>query len=160
MLVAYLSLAVSVITLIIALLIHSETRDVLSHVNTITYTLPGAYDVGRLRNDIEKTGEIRGKVICVASKHTHIDWSMPAYSKVSVTKQLIRIIWRAFHNFANCFSGNVEIPVVAPPNVYWELKSGLITSSDLDKLIKQGWEPFSVTNDNKVWLRKEVIKKD
>ena len=158
MIVAYVSLGIAVITLIIALLIHSETRDVLGHIKAITYTLPGTYDVDRLREDIEKTGEIRGKVICVASKHTHIDWAIPAYDEIPRGKRIKIRFWKFLSKLSNYLSGNIDIPVVPRHSVQWDITSGLISSSEVSKLLMEGWEPFSVTNDNEVWLRKEIIK--
>ena len=68
---AIASLVVAVITLGLALFIHSETRDIFSRVNLILHTLPGAYDVKRCINDIEKSKEDRVKVVCDVPKNTH-----------------------------------------------------------------------------------------
>ena len=157
MVVAYISLGVAVFTLFVAILIHSETRDALKHINTITYTLPGAYDIDRLNGDIEKTGEIRGKVVCVAPRHTHIAWYQPSLQKVPWVKRALNKIWRFIRVLANGFSGNIDIPVSTPQEIKWDIISADFDSSEADRLLKQGWEPFSVTANNKVWLRKEQV---
>jgi hypothetical protein len=158
--VAYISLGVAVFTLFVALLIHSETREALKHINTITYTLPGAYDVDRLNRDIEKTGEIRGSVVCVASKHTHIAWNPSSSQKVTWGKRALNKIWGFTRDLSNGFSGNIDIPVETPHNVKWDITSCHIKSPEEDKLLTLGWEPFSITNDDKVWLRKEVTAEE
>jgi hypothetical protein len=158
--VGYISLGVAVFTLFIAILIHSETREALKHINTITYTLPGAYDIDRLKGDIERTGEIRGKVMCVASKHTHIAWYQPSLEKVPRAKRALNEIWRFIRNLSSGFSGNIDIPVDAPHDVSWDITSCQIKSPEADRLLTLGWEPFSISNDDKVWLRKEVTAKE
>ena len=50
-------LAVGVITLVIALLIQSVTKDALDRINAMVDTLPGAHDVRRLLEDMKETGD-------------------------------------------------------------------------------------------------------
>jgi hypothetical protein len=152
------ALIIALITLVFAVLIHSQTREVLNHINTITYTLPGAYDIERLKKDIEKTGEIRGKVVCITSKHTHIAFG--DFTRVSWKINIINAVWRFVHRIADWFAGNIEIPIEMTRKVKWEITSGLIESQDVDKYLSEGWEPFSAASDGTVWLRKEMIKQD
>ena len=159
MVIAIVSLVVAAVTLFIAVLIHSETRDVLSHMNTIMYTLPGAYDVDRVRKDIETTGEIRAKVICVASKHTHLAYEMP-FSKIPRGLWVRNRVWKLLRGIAARFSGNIDIKVVAPQWVKWEFKPSDVENPELDELLGKGWEPFSVTSEGRVWLRKMVRREE
>lgn len=159
MLVAYVSLGVAIFTLVLAIFIHSETRDMLRHIKAITYTLPGAYDVDRLIRDIEKTGELRGKVVCDEPKNTHIHYTMPC-PQVPRGKWIPNRIWRFVGSLASVFSGNIDVAIERTPKGRWEISSGCITSLEVGKFLEEGWEPFSVTSDNKVWLRKEVLKEE
>lgn len=98
--IAYVSLTVAVITLVIALLIQSVTKDALDRVNAIVDTLPGAQDVRRLLEDMERTGEVRGKVICDEPKNTHIAWIMPP-PEVPLAKQIKKRFWGCIRSLAN-----------------------------------------------------------
>ena len=100
MIVAYVSLAVGVITLVIALLIQSITKDAVDRINAIVDTLPGAHDVRRLLEDIEETGDVRGQVICDGPKNTHIAWIMPP-PEVPLTKRIKKRFWGRIRSLAN-----------------------------------------------------------
>jgi len=152
---ALVALVIAAVTLIVAVLIHSETRDALSQMKAIVYTLPGAHDVSRLMVDIEKTRELRGKVILHESKSTHIAYK-PSGPKVPLVRWIPHKIWRFGLTIANCFSGNIEIPLEKASGAKWETKSGLIKSPEVTKLLEEGWEPFSVTSDNNLWLRRRI----
>jgi hypothetical protein len=157
--IAIVSLVVAAVTLFIAVLIHSEARDVLGHVNAITYTLPGAYDIERAKKDIERTGEIRARVICVAPKHTHLAYEMP-FSKVPRGLWTRTRIWELLRGIATRFSGDIEVPVEMPQWVKWEIKPSDVKGPELDKLLSGGWEPFSVTSEDRVWLRRMVKQEE
>jgi len=98
--IACASLAVGIVTLVFALLIQSVTKDTLVRINAIVDTLPGAYDVRRLLEDIEKTGQVRGKVMCDEPKNTHIDWIEPAPEE-TLTKRIKRIFWGTIRRVAS-----------------------------------------------------------
>jgi len=153
--IAIVSLVVAAVTLFIAVLIHSETRDVLSHMNTIMYTLPGAYDVDRVRKDIETTGETRAKVICVASKHTHLAYEMP-FSKIPRGLWVKNKVWKLLRRIAVYFAGDIEIPVEMSKRIKWEIKSSYVRGEELGKSLSEGWEPFSIASDDRAWLRREA----
>ena len=156
MIVAYVSLGVAVFTLILAIFIHSETRDTLGRMNAITDTLPGAYDVNRLIGDLEKTGELRGRVVCDAPKNTHIGWSLLP-PEIPWRKRIKNKIWRFIRTVANYWSGDIYESMVEESKMgKWEITSGWKTSSAVNELLMQGWEPFSMTSDGKVWLRKHL----
>lgn len=98
--IACVSLAVGIVTLGFALLIQSVTKDTLERINAIVDTLPGAYDVRRLLEDMENTGQVRGKVVCDEPKNTHIDWAMPP-PEVPLTKRIKRIFWGTIRGVAS-----------------------------------------------------------
>lgn len=154
MVVAYVALGVAIATLVIAILIQSTTRDTLNHINAVIYTMPGAYDVDRLREDIERTGQFRGKVVCNSSKTTNIHYSMPPKEVVPLKIWISARIWKSIRRIADCFSGSIDVPVMMPKSVVWETCSPA-ENSEAEKLMAEGWEPFSVTNEGKLWLRRQ-----
>jgi len=99
--IAYISLAVGIVTLGLALLIQSVTQDTLKRIDAIVDTLPAAHDVRRLLDDMEKTGQVRGKVVCSEPKNTHIDWIEPAPEE-TLTKRIKRIFWGTIRRVAKC----------------------------------------------------------
>ncbi len=151
------ALVVAVITLCLALLIHSETRENWRYLNAISYTLSGAYDVGRLIDDIEKTGEYRGKVIRDPTRVTHIAYRMPG-ENVPRLLWIMNKIWRCIRKIAYFFSGNIDVPQARAKTKKWEIESAKRTSQKARKLLTDEWEPFSVTTDDKVWFRKAVLE--
>ncbi len=159
MVIAIVSLVVAAVTLFIAVLIHSETRDVLGHMNTITYTLPGAYDIERAKKDIERTGEFRATVVCVAPKHTHLAFDIPC-SKVPRGLWTRNRMWKLLRGIATRFSGDIEVKVEMPQRVKWEIKPYDVKGPELGKYLGEGWEPFSVTSEDRIWLRKMVKREE
>lgn len=151
------ALVIAVITLCLALLIHSETRENWRNLNAISCTLPSAYDVGRLIDDIERTGEYRGKVIRDPTKATHIAYSMPG-ENVPRLQWRVNKIWRCIRKIAYFFSGNIDVPQASAKTKKWEIKSARRASQKAKKLLTDGWEPFSVTIGDKVWFRKAVLE--
>lgn len=149
------SLVVAVITLGLAFFIHSETRDIFSRVNLILHTLPGAYDVRRCIDDIERSKEDRVKVVCDAPKNTHLAFIQPA-PKISRFRRMKNRFWRFIRKLASYWSGDIVDESVVQESVIgkWEIKPSTINSKDLDELLNKGWEPFSITPDNQVWVRK------
>lgn len=149
------SLVVAVITLCLALFIHSETRDIFTRVNLILHTLPGAYDVKRCINDIEKSKEDRVKVVCDAPKNTHLAFIQPA-PKISRFRRMKNGFWRFIRKLASYWSGDIVDESVVKESVLgkWEIKSSTINSTELNNLLEQGWEPFCITTSNQVWVRK------
>lgn len=152
---AIAALVVAVITLGLALFIHSETRDIFSRVNLILHTLPGAYDVKRCINDIERSKEDRVKVICDAPKNTHLAFIQPA-PKISRFRRTKNGFWRSIRRCASYWSGDMVDESVVKESVLgkWQIKSSTIDSTDLDNLLKHGWEPFCIAGSNQIWLRK------
>jgi len=150
------SLVVACVTLFLAFLIHSEARETWKHVDATISTLPGFHDIKRAIMDIEKTGEFRATVICDEPKSTHINWEMPPPGAVCLIKRKSNKIWEVFHKLANPIIGNFEVPVGWTQRVKWEINSMSIGSAEVEKLLTEGWEPFSVTSDGKIWIRKEV----
>jgi len=156
MVAGYVSLGVAIVTLILALLIHSQTNNTLSRMKSIAYTSPGAHDVERLMRDIEKTGEFRGKVVCDMPKSTHIAYSMPPSGNMSLGTLAKNRIWRFIRSAADWFSKSIDVEVEIALTTKWEIKFGNITSAETAGWLGEGWEPFSVTSDNNLWLRKRV----
>lgn len=150
------ALVVAIITLFLALLIHSETRENWRNLNAISYTLPSAYDIGRLIDDIERTGEYRGKIIRDPTKVTHIAYRIPG-EKVPRPQWVVNKIWRCVRKIAYFFSGNIDIPQARANNKKWEIKSARRASPKAKRLLTDDWEPFSVTIGDKVWFRKAVL---
>jgi hypothetical protein len=151
------ALVVAVITLCLALLIYSETRENWRNLNAIAYTLPGAHDVGRLIDDIERTGEYRGTVIRDPTKTTHISYHIPG-KNVPRLQWRVNKIWRCIRKIAHFFSGNIDVPQARAKTKKWEIESTKITSEKARKLLTDEWEPFSVTTGGKVWFRKAVLE--
>jgi hypothetical protein len=151
------ALLVAIITLFLALLIHSETRENWRNLNAISRTLPSAHDIGRLRDDIERTGEYRGKVILDPTKDTHIAYRKP-FEKVPRPQWVMSKIWGNVHKIAYFFSGNIDIPQARAKTKKWEIKSARLASTEAKKWLMDGWEPFSVTVDDNVWFRKAILE--
>ena len=162
-------LAIAIIALVIAsfslammFLIQSTTSDTLGRLNAIVDTLPGAYDVKRLLGDIEKTGMVRATVVCDEPKNTHIAWTPCSPEKPPLAKQLKKLFWGPIRSLANHFLSEVYIPVEKSSEIKdletkrWEIKRCCITGEELDRFLAEGWEPFSVTSNDEVWLRGEV----
>jgi len=151
------SLVIAIITFSLALFIHSETRDIFSRVNLIIHTLPGAHDVKRCINDIEKSKEQRATVVCDAPKNTHIDFKLPA-SEISRFRRTKNGFWRFIRKLASYWSGDIVDESVVRESVIgkWEIKSSTMYSRELNNLLESGWEPFCVTTSNQVWIRKHI----
>lgn len=149
------SLIIGAITLILAVFIHSETRDIFSRMNLVIHTLPGAHDVGRCIDDIEKSKEDRVRVVCEAPKNTHLAVTQPA-PKISRYRRRKNEFWEFIRKLASCWSGDIVDPSVITESVIgkWEIQSTPEGSADLDRLLTTGWEPFSITPDRQVWVRK------
>lgn len=151
------ALVVAVITFALAILIHSETRDVFSRLNLLMQTLPGAHDVNRCVEDIEKSKEQKAIIVCDAPKNTHLAFT-PSGPKISRLRRMKNVIWRIIRDSANLWSGDMyEIAVELSKIGEWKIESKSIGSPDLENLLKTGWEPFSATPDNQVWVRKHFI---
>lgn len=149
------SLIIAAITLVLAVFIHSETRDIFSRINLIIHTLPGAHDVNRLIRDIEKSKEDRVRVVCDAPKNTHLKFTQPA-PKISRYRRIKNVFWESIRKLTGCWSGDIIEESVIQESVIgtWKIKSRPEGSSDLAKLLSTGWEPFSITPDKQVWVRK------
>lgn len=149
------SLVIALVTLILALFIHSETRDIFSRVNLMVHTLPGARDVNRCIRDIENSKEERATIVCDAPKNTHLEFVQPA-PKISRPRRIKNGFWRFLRKVAGCWSGDVfhESMVRESGLGKWQIRCVGIGSSALGTLLKGGWEPFGVTRANEVWLRK------
>jgi len=149
------SLVIAAITLVLAVFIHSETRDIFSRINLIIHTLPGAHDVKRCIDDIEKSKEDRVRVVCDAPKNTHLAFTQPA-PKISWCKRTKNRFWEFIRKLTGYLSGDIIEESVIQESVIgtWEIKFGPIGSPDLAELLNKGWEPFSITPDNQVWVRK------
>jgi len=149
------SLVIAAITLVLAVFIHSETRDIFSRINLIIHTLPGAYDVKRCIDDIEKSKEDRVRVVCDAPKNTHLAFTQPA-PEISRYRWIKNGFWEFIRKSAGCWSGDIIDASVIQESVIgtWEIKSSPIGSPDLATLLSKGWEPFSITPDKQVWIRK------
>ena len=151
------ALVIAAITLIFALFIHSETRETLSRMNAITDTLRGAYDVKRVIRDIETTKTRRAQVICTEPKNTYINWAPTSAEPLSSKERF----WMCIRRMANWLSGDSYKSVVEAEETKkkWEITSGNIADGQADKLLSEGWEPFSITSDDKIWLRRGVFVK-
>jgi hypothetical protein len=151
------ALIVAIVTLILAIFIHSETREVFSRVNFIVHTLPGAYDVARCLKDIEQSKQERATVICDAPKNTHINFT-PTGLSVSLFRRIKNRFWGIIRKLASYFSGDIFEEYMIQPSVIgrWEIKSHFNGSEDLKESLRIGWEPFSITPDNQVWIRKHI----
>ena len=149
------SLILAIFTLGLAVLIHSETRDALSQINLIAHTLPGTCDVKRCLDDMEKSGEQRARIVCDAPKTTHLAFT-PSGQKVSRFRWAKKRLWGAIRKAASCCSGDIvdESVVQVSSTGKWEIKFGSLRSKELDDLLTGGWEPFSITPDSQVWVRK------
>lgn len=152
------SLVVAVITLVLALFIHSETREMLGRMNAITDTLPAAYDVNRVIKDREKSRQERAKIVSDVPKNTHIAFhgsgpEIPRFRRVK------NAFWNFMRKLASCWSGDIYESIVEERKMgKWEIKSGIIESPEIKTLLAQGWEPFSMTDTNMTWLRKYAGK--
>lgn len=149
------SLIIGAITLILAVFIHSETRDVFNRVNLIMHTMPGAHDVNRLIRDLDRAKEDRVIVVCDAPKNTHLHFTQPA-PNIPQYRRIKNGFWEFIRKLAGYCSGNIiDESVVRTSGIgEWKIKSSPEGSSDLTKLLSTGWEPFSITPDNQVWVRK------
>ena len=149
------SLIIGAITLILAVFIHSETRDIFNRINLVIRTLPGAHDVGRCIDDIEKSKEDRVRVVCEAPKNTHLAVTQPA-PKISRYRRTKNGFWGFVRKSAGCWSGDIIDESVVQTSVIgkWKIQSSPEGSTNLDKLLTSGWEPFSITPDKQVWVRK------
>lgn len=149
------SLIIAAITLGLAVFIHSETRDIFSRINLIIHTLPGAHDVKRCIDDIEKSKEDRVRVICDAPKNTHLAVTQPA-PNISQYRRIKNRFWEFIRKSAGRWSGDIIDESVIQTSVIgkWKIQSSPEGSADLDKLLSTGWEPFSITPDKQVWVRK------
>ena len=149
------SLIIAVITLVLAVFIHSETRDIFSRINLIIHTLPGAHDVKRCIDDIEKSKEDRVRVVCDAPKNTHLAFTQPA-PEISRYRRIKNGFWGFMRKLTGCWSGDIIDASVIKESVIgkWEIQSSPEGSPALAKLLSTGWEPFSITPDKEVWVRK------
>jgi hypothetical protein len=149
------SLVIAAVTLVLAVFIHSETRDIFSRINLVIHTLPGAHDVKRCIDDIEKSKEDRVRVVCDAPKNTHLAFTQPA-PQISWYRRIKNGFWEFIRKLAGFWSGDTVDASVITESVIgkWEIQSSPEGSADLDKLLITGWEPFSITPDRKVWVRK------
>ena len=152
------ALVVAVVALVIVVSIHSEMRHILGRINAIIDTLPGAPDAMRLIDDIERTGEQRGHVVCDSLKNTHISWYMAIPSPLIPSRNKLKNeIWRGIRRFTNWWSGDIyKSPELTPRPKRWKLQSASVENAEAEELLAKGWEPFSVTSDNKLWVRKAL----
>ena len=151
------ALIVAIITLIFALFIHSEVRDTLSRLNAIMDTSRGAYDVNRVIKDIEKNKARRGTVICTEPKNTYVSWKPLSPQKLNLKDRF----WMWIRTIASWFSGDTYQSVVEDENIEkkWEVTAENIIFGNMDELLRKGWEPFSVTDNRRMWFRKGAIVK-
>jgi len=149
------SLVIAAITLVLAVFIHSETRDIFGRVKLIIQTLPGAHDVKRCIDDQEKSKEDRATVVCDAPKNTHLAFTQPA-PRVSRYRRTKNGFWEFIRKLAGCLSGDIIDESVIQTSAIgkWRIRSSPEGSADLDRLLSTGWEPFSITPDKQVWVRK------
>jgi len=149
------SLVIAAITLVLAVFIHSETRDIFGRINLIIHTLPAAHDVKKCIDDQEKSKQERARVVCNAPKNTHLAFTMPA-PEISRYRRTKNRFWEFIRRSAGCLSGDIIDTSVIKESVTgkWEIQSSPEGSADLDKLLITGWEPFSITPDRQVWVRK------
>jgi hypothetical protein len=149
------SLVIAAITLVLAVLIHSETRDIFGRINLIIHTLPGAHDVRRCIDDIEKSKQDRVRVVCEAPKDTHLAFTQPA-PNISWYRRTKNRFWEFIRKSAGCWSGDIIDASVIKESVVgkWEIQSSPEGSPALAALLSTGWEPFSMTPDKQVWIRK------
>ena len=149
------SLIIAAVTLVLAVFIHSETRDIFSRINLIMHTLPGAHDVKRCIDDIEKSKEDRVRVVCDAPKNTHLAFTQPA-PKISRYRRIKNGFWEFIRKSAGCWSGDIIDASVIKESVVgkWEIQPSPEGSPALAELLSKGWEPFSITPDKQVWVRK------
>jgi hypothetical protein len=149
------SLLIAAITLVLAVSIHSETRDIFNRISLIMRTLPGAHDVERCIDDVEKSKEDRAVVVCDAPKNTHMAFTQPA-PEISRYRRVKNGFWELVRKSASLWSGDiVDISVIRESVIgKWTIKSSPEGSTELDRLLSSGWEPFSVTPDKQVWIRK------
>jgi len=140
------SLVIAAITLVLAVFIHSETRDIFGRINLIIHTLPGAHDVKRCIDDIGKSKQDRVRLVCDAPKNTHLAFTLPA-PEISRYRRIKNGFWEFIRKSAGCWSGDIIEESVIQESVIgtWEIKSSPEGSSDLAKLLSTGWEPFSIT---------------
>ena len=152
---AIASLIIAIITLVFAVFIHSETRDIFGRINLIIHTMPGAHDVNRLIRDIERSKQDRAKVVCDAPKNTHLAFTQPA-PKISWHRRTRNVFWEYVRKLTGYWSGDIIDESVIQESVIgkWEIKSGPMSSPGLLELLNKGWEPFSIASDNQVWVRK------
>lgn len=152
---AVASLVIAAITLLLAVFIHSETRDISGRTNSIINTLPGAYDVRRCIDDIEKSKQDRVRVVCDAPKNTHLAFTQPA-PKISWYRRTKNRFWEFIRRLAGYWSGDIIDESVIRTSVIgkWEIQSSPEGSPALARLLSTGWEPFSITPDKQVWVRK------
>ena len=147
-------MVVAVIALVFALFIHSETREMLGRMNMIIDTLPGAYDVNRLIKDREKSKEKRAKIVSDMPKNTHIAF-VSSGPKIPWYRRVKNSFWSFMRKLASCLSGDIYESIVKEEQKgKWEITSGIIDSPEVETLLAQGWEPFSMTDTNMTWLRK------
>jgi len=149
------SLVIATITLVLAVFIHSETRDIFGRINLIIHTLPGAHDVKRCIDDIEKSKQDRVRVVCDAPKNTHLAFALPA-PEISRFRRIKNGFWESIRKLAGYLSGDIIEESVIQESVIgkWEIQSSPEGSPALAKLLSTGWEPFSITPDRQVWVRK------
>lgn len=99
---ACIALGVGVVTLVLAMLIQSVTKDTLDLINAIVKTLPGANDIERVQEDIRRTGETRGKVVFDAPGITHVAWELNSpVPLVSRARRIKRRFWGGVRRVAN-----------------------------------------------------------
>ena len=148
------SLVVAILTLIFALFIQSETREMLGRINNITDTLPGAHDVDRVIMDRKKSKQDRAIIVSDFPKNTHIAF-VPAGPPIPRAKLRKNAFWNFIRKVASYLSGDTYEPMVKQSTTgKWEVKSANFESEEIKTLFKQGWEPFSITENNMTWLRK------
>ncbi len=145
------SLVVAILTLIFALFIQSETREMLGRINAITDTLPGAHDVNRVIMDRNKSKQDRAIIVSDLPKNTHIAF-VPAGPEIPWAKNAL---WNFIRKGASYLSGDIYEPMVKQSTMgKWEIKSANSESEEIKTLFTHGWEPFSITENNMTWLRK------
>ncbi|MFC1904388.1 hypothetical protein ACFLXT_01280 [Chloroflexota bacterium] len=111
----------------------------------------------RVIRDIETTKTRRGQVICTEPKNTYVSLTPLSAQPLPLKERF----WMCIRRVANWLSGDTYDTVVDGEEAKkkWEITSGNIPNGQADKLLSEGWEPFSITSDDKMWLRRGIIIK-
>jgi hypothetical protein len=149
------ALALAVVTLLITLFIQGETRRIFSRLNLMIHTMPGAFDMERCISDLENSKEDRATIICDSPKNTHLSFIQPA-PKIGLARRAKNGFWRLLGDLAALLSGDEFKPEMVEPSRLgkWEIKCSAMGGRELSALLESGWEPFGITPDRRICVRK------